>query len=199
MDRNDTVLCGELAATLGAVFDLAVTASSPSTDLVEALRLRRAARSQLDFCRVLLRQLNRSRLAGAKIDQPAAAGTGLPGRPRPQRPTSFPGGDMRSDEPGFANPMPGTADVTHGDSYTQGSTGSTRPASAELGQAPVSADPFQSAQGPRPMTAQGYGSTSDGSDPFRDAISGVVTPPPVVAGAKVAGPHHPNAESGGGR
>lgn len=106
---------------------------------------------------------------------------------------------MRSDEPGFSNPMPGTADVTHGDSYAHGSTGGMRPQSGELGQAPVSADPYQSAQGDRPMAAQGYSSTSNDSNPMRDVVSGTVTPPAVVAGATVAGPHHPNAESGGGR
>lgn len=197
MHPTDRLIAGEVLATLAAVFDLAAAAlASDSPDAAE--HCRSTGNANLQVAARLLQYLAQR----AKLDHPAtAAEAGSPGEITSAAVADFvtPGGDMRSDEPGFANPMPGTADVTHGDSYTQGSTGSMRPASGELGQAPVSADPFASAQGPRPMTAQGYGSTSDGSDPFRDAISGVVSPPPVVPGAKISTPHHPNAESGGGR
>jgi hypothetical protein len=54
LGQRDRVLAGELLSTLRAVLDLAVAASSPSTDLDEALRLRRVARSQLDTAACLL-------------------------------------------------------------------------------------------------------------------------------------------------
>jgi hypothetical protein len=189
------MLLSEAAETIASALEIAVAAASPSLALGEVLALRRAGRAQLDVAGKLLYAV-RYRRADNDHSGAAAAGSSDLAEVAPLALSEV---DVRSDEPGFASPMPGTADVTHGDSYTQGSTGSVRPASGELGQAPVSADPFVSAQGPRPMTEQGYASTADGSDPFRDPISGVVTPPAVVAGAKVAGPHHPNAESGGGR
>ena len=80
----------------------------------------------------------------------------------------------------------------------QGSTGGMRPASDDLGSQPVSADPYQSAQGPRPMTAQGALSTSNDNNPDRDGISGTDASPHWMGG-RVVTPHHPNAESGGGR
>src|ERR1700728_2403696 len=100
---------------------------------------------------------------------------------------------MKSDEPGFANPMPGTAPVTHAYSNTQGSTGSMRPASDELGQVLTGADPFASAQSERPTAAVGYQSTQADSNPLRDPVSATVSP--TDWSGNVITPHHPNAGS----
>ncbi len=194
----DHILLSEAAETIAAALDIAVRASAPSVPLAEALGLRRAGRAQLDVAARLLFAVRHHR---GIIDQPAAAGAGLPGRSRLQRPTSFPGGEqmaVNSDTPIENTGIPGWSADSIYDTNAQGSTGGTRPASDDLGSQPVSADPYQSAQGPRPMTAQGALSTSNDNNPDRDGISGVDASPHWMGG-RVVTPHHPNAESGGGR
>jgi hypothetical protein len=193
----DHVLLAEALTTIAAALDIAVAASSPSVATDEVLRLRRAGRAQLDVAARLLFTVRHHR---AKLDQPAAAGAGPPGRSRPQRPSSFPGGDVaiNSDTPIESTGIPGWTATGIYDSGAQGSGTSMRPESSELGQAPVNADPFQSAQGPRPMTAQGSSSTVADANPMRDTISGQ-DQSPHWQGGHIAGPRHPNAESGGGR
>lgn len=98
------------------------------------------------------------------------------------------------DSAGFENVMPGTANVSHADSYAQGSGGAVPAAGGgELGTFPVS-HLFETVQDPArlAMVPQGYGSTAgQANDPLVDPVSHTVTPASVAG--HVTGPSHPNA------
>jgi hypothetical protein len=198
MMAADQTIADEFALTVDAVFALAAAAlAAGSPD--EAGRLRSVARAQLAVCRVLSRHVCRMLTVPpadgeiVDLDGAAAAGSSDPAIAAPLTLSEEAAMAINSDTPIESSGIPGLDAGSWYATGAQGSTGSTRPDSSELGQATVAADPFQSGQGPRPMAAQGYGSTSNDSDPMKDVVSGTVTPPAVVAGATVAGPHHPNA------
>ena len=99
----------------------------------------------------------------------------------------------RYEQPGFAGAFPTGDPIDAGSlSNTQGSTGGMRPMTSDLGDVAAGADPFASAQTPRPTAPQGSLSTSNDANPNRDGISGVDASPHWMGGRPI-GPVHPNA------
>jgi len=214
MDSAGRALVGELLATLDAALDTATAASSPGTAPDEAWRLRRIGRAQLEVAARLLaavtsadpavirrRAIQQERRDRGKMDHEKASAAGPPDGSSSGRLISSGGHWMaiNSDQPIESTGIPGWSASSIYDTNAHGSDGGMRPQSSELGQAPVAADPFESGQQTaRPMAAQGYSSTASDANPMLDRVSGTVTPAAVQPG-QVVTPHHPNAESGGGR
>lgn len=104
---------------------------------------------------------------------------------------------MRSDEPGFVNPMPGTAGASHADSFLQGTAGAEAPGMYQDGGPPLATVPvshiYDSNVANVPTVAVHAEATNSAADPMLDAVSKTRTPPAVPAGGRVIAPRGPGA------